>query len=224
MVNVEASKLTKPTDGPISRYINRKISTRITKYIVDHDIPVTPNQISIISFLLSLLSGSLFMLNNLVLGGIVTQVSSIIDGVDGELARALNKVSRFGGFLDAILDRLADTSIIIGLGFLLLSYNGYWHSFSTNQTSLLIISLALSGDIIVSYLHARAEASLGRSLHELCRVPVFASRDVRLFIIFIGGILQRPWETLLIIAILSYTYILVRLLETSILYYRGTLS
>ncbi len=215
--------LVKSTDGPVSKYINRKISTRITHIIIEHNIPLTPNQVSIISFLLGVFSGVLFALNNLIIGGILVQISSIIDGVDGELARALNKTSKFGGFFDAVLDRLADISVITGLSLVMLTYNGYWNVLSV-QYLLLVIIFSLSGDILVSYIHARAEASLGVSLHKICRVPVFASRDVRLFILFIGGLLQRPLETLILISILSYTYVVVRLVEVSVLYRRGVLK
>jgi len=223
MARIDKTVMTKRTDGPISRYINRRISTRLTSIIIKHNIPITPNQVSIISFLLGLLSGALFYMNHLILAGILTQISSIIDGVDGELARALRKTSKFGGFFDAVLDRLADISIITGLGLLIIVRGGYW-SFLSVDYLLVIIIAALSGDILVSYIHARAEASLGISLHKLCKIPVFASRDVRLFIIFVGGVLQRPLETIILVAMLSYMYVIVRLIELSLMYLRGELK
>ncbi len=223
MARIDKTVMTKRTDGPISRYINRRISTRLTSIIIKHNIPITPNQVSIISFLLGLLSGALFYMNHLILAGILTQISSIIDGVDGELARALKKTSKFGGFFDAVLDRLADISIITGLGLLIIVRGGYW-SFLSVDYLLVIIIAALSGDILVSYIHARAEASLGISLHKLCKIPVFASRDVRLFIIFVGGVLQRPLETIILVAMLSYMYVIVRLIELSLMYLRGELK
>ncbi len=222
--SINNKMLVKSADGPISKYINRKISTRITKAIIKYNIPITPNQVSIISFLLGVFSGLLFVHNNLMLGGIIVQLSSIIDGVDGELARALGRTSKFGGFFDAVLDRLADISVITGLGLLLLIHNGYWNYISPYHIVFLTIVLALSGDIMVSYIHARAEASLGISLHKLCSIPVFASRDVRLFIVFVGGLVQRPFETLLVLAILSYVYIIVRLIEVAVLYHKGIIS
>ncbi len=224
VVDTNSKVLVKSTDGPVSKYINRKISTRITRAIIKYNIQLTPNQVSIISFILGVFSGLLFVYNNLILGGIITQISSIIDGVDGELARALGRTSRFGGFFDAVLDRLADISVITGLGLLLLMYNGYWYNVFSYHIVFLIIVLALTGDIMVSYIHARAEASLGTSLHKLCSIPVFASRDVRLFTVFVGGLVQRPLEVLLVISALSYAYVVVRLIEVAILYRKGVLS
>ncbi len=222
--NTGSDILVKSTDGPISKYINRKISTRITKAIIKYNVPITPNQVSVISFIIGFVSGLLFAYKNLVLGGILVQLSSIIDGVDGELARALGRTSKFGGFFDAVLDRLADVSVISGIGLLLLTHNGYWTNILSYDIVFIIIALALTGDIMVSYIHARAEASLGTSLHKLCSIPVFASRDVRLFIIFVGGLVQRPLETLLAVAVLSYVYVIVRLVEVAVLHRRGVVS
>lgn len=86
----------KPTDGPVSKYINRKISIRITRFIIEYNIPLTPNHVSIISFIMALVTLPLYLYGYLIPAGILVQLSSIIDGVDGELARALNMVSRKG--------------------------------------------------------------------------------------------------------------------------------
>jgi len=44
--------------------------------------------------------------------GILVQLASIVDGVDGELARARNMASPVGAFLDSLLDRIADAFVI----------------------------------------------------------------------------------------------------------------
>jgi phosphatidylglycerophosphate synthase len=48
-------------------------------------------------------------------GGLLAQASSIMDGVDGDLARLKKMTSAFGGFMDAILDRYAEALIYSGL-------------------------------------------------------------------------------------------------------------
>ncbi len=209
----------KSTDGPISRYINRRISTRITSLIVKHKIPVTPNQVSLISFLLGVLAGFLYLVNAII-AGILVQISSIIDGVDGELARALNKTSKIGGFIDAILDRITDTAIIIGLTL-------YIHNLNIiNPLHLILLSmLALSADIMVSYLHARGEASLGVHPLKVGSTPSIASRDVRLFIIFLLSLLGALYPilypiTLVIISILGYLYVTLKSIELYMYYKR----
>ena len=70
----------KSNDGPVARWLNRPISIQISKYLVDFDI--TLNQISFVSFLLSILGAGLFAVGNywlLALGGIIAQFASIID-------------------------------------------------------------------------------------------------------------------------------------------------
>ncbi len=201
-----AAMFVKRTDGPISRYINRRISTRITSLIIRYSIPLTPNQVSVLSLVIALAGAYFIAQNPIWLGGILVQVSSIIDGVDGELARARRMASPRGGFLDAMLDRYADTAIIIGLALAVLRY-------STTPLTLIWVMLALSGDLLVSYLHARGEASLGKHPIFIGVIPQLASRDVRLFIVFLGCLVGRPMETIVIIAILSHAYVIAKTLD-----------
>ncbi|MCD6467393.1 MAG: CDP-alcohol phosphatidyltransferase family protein [Methanomicrobia archaeon] len=83
----------KPTDGIISKHINRKVSIRISKILLKTGI--TPNHVSIITFLIALSAAFMFLRGNIILGGILTQLTSIIDGVDGEIARMKNMQTKF---------------------------------------------------------------------------------------------------------------------------------
>ncbi len=198
---------TKPTDGYISRYINRKISMRVTMFIVKHKIPLTPNIVSLISFLMALTSAILFLSGNLILAGVLAQLSSIIDGVDGELARILGLSSPLGAFLDSMLDRIADIAIISAMSI-------YAYSIQGSSLRLLVTSLAaLSGALLVSYMHSKSVEQLGKHPALIGRIRNFASRDMRLFIIFIGSIIGRVYETLLVLAIISYVYVMLKLNE-----------
>lgn len=199
--------MTKRTDGPVSRYINRKLSMPITNFIVRHNLSITPNQVSIISFILGMSVFPLFLLGYALPAGILIQASSIIDGVDGELARARKMTSRYGAFFDAILDRLVDTFAIIGASAFVLLYS------SIDLISLMVCLLALSGSILVSYLHARTEKEFGRHAIFFGHMPSIASRDVRLFLLSLGGITGFVLHFLALIAILSYLYISVKFVE-----------
>jgi CDP-L-myo-inositol myo-inositolphosphotransferase len=180
--------------------------------IVRHGVPLTPNQVSLISFAVAILAAYLLAIGPHWLGGILVQLSSILDGVDGELARVTGRVSRRGGFLDAILDRYADIAVILGLTYYAARIHGM-------GLELLLLSLAaLSGDIMVSYLHARGEASLHVHPVVIGQVPQLASRDVRLFIVFVGALLGRPLETLLLIALLSHGYAVAKTIDVYMKY------
>ena len=205
------AEITKPTDGLVSRYINRKISWRITMFIVKNELPITPNQVSIISFVIAVLCFPFYLNMNPMFGGILVQASSIIDGVDGELARVTGRVSKVGGFLDAVLDRLADVIIITGVAIYVLTYEGL------DPLSTLIISfLALSGSLMVSYIHARGEATLSVHPSLIGHIRGIATRDIRLFLIFIFSIVCMLRISLILIAVLSYFYVASKLVEVLI--------
>ena len=106
----------KPNDGPVSKYLNRPLSALISSYLVKTFI--TPNLISIFSFVLSLVSATLFAVGGyptLLAGGFLAQFASIIDGCDGEVARLKYLESDFGGWFDAVLDRYSDAFFMKGI-------------------------------------------------------------------------------------------------------------
>ena len=202
----------KPTDGIVSRLINRRISTRITRLILRSGAPLTPNQVSIASFLLAIAAAYSYSKGLLVLGAILVQISSIVDGVDGELARARGQASAHGGFLDTMLDRVADIAIYVGL--LVYSYNSSLGGLS----SAALVVAAVTGDLMVSYLHAVGELRFGVHPALVGRIPPYASRDSRLFTIFLGTLLGQVNATLAVVASLAYSYVAAKSIE---LYWRA---
>ncbi|MCZ6635531.1 MAG: phosphocholine cytidylyltransferase family protein [bacterium] len=108
--------LGKPTDGFVSRNFNRKISTRITRLLVHT--PVTPNQISIVTMLVSFLSAWLVASGDyfhLALGGLLFQFASIIDGCDGEIAKLKFMGSQLGEWVDTMADNISYLVFFIGV-------------------------------------------------------------------------------------------------------------
>ncbi len=203
------SSLGKKEDGPVSKFINRRISTKITLFIVSRGYRPSPNMVSLVVFTIGLIPLYLYVTGNPVLAGIIVQIASILDGIDGELARLLGKTSKFGAFFDGILDRLVDIAVILGA-----TYFSYMFLNKTDFASLVIFYFALSGSLMVSYLHIRAEHYLGKHPTFTGSIPQFASRDVRLFILFMGSILGFVFEALALIAIISYIYVLSKFVET----------
>lgn len=100
-------RLVKPTDGWVSRYVNRPVSTRISRWLVRT--PVTPNMVTLVTFLSGLI-GAWFVLDgaywSVLLGALLFQVSSILDGCDGEVAVLTFRESKYGSWLDTITDNL----------------------------------------------------------------------------------------------------------------------
>ncbi len=106
--------------------------------------------------------------------GLVIIGSGFFDLVDGRVARAANKVTRFGGFFDSVVDRYSDASLFFGL---LVFYARGNRFFYVVLTALVMISA-----IMVSYARARAESLIGT-----CRVG-FMERPERLVLLIIGAL------------------------------------
>jgi len=182
----------KGNDGPVSHWLNRPISIQISKYLVDFDI--TPNQISFVSFLLSVLAAGLFALGNywfLALGGIIAQFASIIDGSDGEVARLKYLSSDYGGWFDAVLDRYADAFLLFGLTW-------YVYSQDLSQWALVIGFIAIIGSFMLSYTADKYDNLMKSRIKKGIRM----GRDIRVFLIFLGAILNQAYLVLIVIAVL----------------------
>ncbi|MFC1935821.1 CDP-alcohol phosphatidyltransferase family protein [Chloroflexota bacterium] len=187
--------MTQPQEGIVSRHLNRRLSRPLSALLART--PVTPNQVSLASFAIALISLALFLFGFNIWAGLAAQSSSVVDGVDGELARRKGMATRFGGFFDAVLDRYADVAILAGLT--------YWAFAFEDKVSSGFIGivglLAIVGALMVSYTRARAEASLGVTYHGLA--GSLASRDARLLLVMIGAVIGQGLVTLVVLALLT---------------------
>ena len=189
-------QLFKPTDGPISRNVNRPLSTKISAYLAQYD--VSPNLITLASFILAVLSGLFFFFagyQNILIGGILAQLASILDGCDGEIARLKFKGSDFGKWLDRVLDRYADGFIILGIT------HALWLS-TKNEYVWFIGFLTLTGTYLNSYTAGIYDDLVNKKLiNNTFRI----GRDLRLFIIFVGSLFNQVFLVLIILSILTHT-------------------
>ena len=190
--------LDKPSDGVISRYVNRPLSTRITKHLLKTTI--TPNRVSFFSFVLSMLGAVFFLFAGyipLLIGATLAQLASVIDGCDGEIARLKSRMTEFGGWFDAVLDRYADGFLLLGLTY---------HVYSPNKDFPIIVIgfLAILGTFMNSYTADKydqfMQRKLGRGEHYFRM-----GRDARMFLIFLGGLVNQPLSILVLIALFMNT-------------------
>ncbi len=189
-------------DGLVSRYLNRPLSRPIARLLANT--PATPNQVTILSTLIAFGAGWLLVGGANVWAGIAIHVSSVVDGVDGDLARLTGRSSRFGAVLDAVLDRYADAAILGGMAWWALRHERF-------GGALMLGLIALIGAFAVSYSRARIEASAGISLAgELLGL---GSRDVRLLIAALGCLFGQAWIALALMALLTHTTVLWRLIR-----------
>lgn len=125
------------------------------------------------------------------IGGIVVLLAGILDMFDGALARMTGRVSPFGALLDSVVDRVSEAVALLGL---LVFY--VTHSSPTSSTGAILVYLALTGSIMVSYLRARSEG-LGIE----CNVGVM-TRPERVAILGIGLIVGH-WLPVVILVVLG---------------------
>jgi len=193
---VLTEKIKKPSDGPVSMYLNRHMSVMVSKYLVKT--AITPNLISLFSFILSLIGTAFFFFGSyiaLATGGVLIQIASIVDGCDGEVARLKYQESDFGGWFDAVLDRYADAFILFGLTCYTL-IPGY------NLLSLSVGFMAIVGSFMNSYMADKYDG-LMRKLLGGNRGYFRIGRDVRVFIVFVGAVINQAFLTLLFLALLA---------------------
>jgi phosphatidylglycerophosphate synthase len=105
------SHLGKPSDNRIIRYV-RKISAFIAKPLAYT--PVRPNHVTVLAFFLGLVAAlSMFQATYgwVVLGALIFVVSWIVDCADGMLARLKLQETRFGAWLDLVLDNVVNVAV-----------------------------------------------------------------------------------------------------------------
>ncbi len=189
------SRLSKNRDGPISRYINRPISARITRQLVNAT-NVSPNAISFFSFICCTVAALLFARPGyfpLALGALLAQFASIVDGCDGEIARLKSIESDFGGWFDAVLDRYADAFLLFGLT---------WHIYAPtgNDVFLIVGFLAILGSFMNSYTADKYDNLMETKFDNGKKIRI--GRDLRILLIAVGALLNVTYWLLLAIAIL----------------------
>ncbi len=191
-------------DGWVSRILNRKISTFLSSYLADH---LTPDAATLISFAFGMLSAVVAYFN-LPLGGILYQISSVLDGIDGEIARASLKESRFGGWLDSVLDRFVDVSFLVATTFAL-PCRYFW---------MALVGVTVFGVVMVSYTTERFKGAYGidaySSIRALSYIP--GKRDERIALVMVLALFG--WVKAIFIALSLITNL--RVLLTIYLVYR----
>ena len=113
---------------------------------------IHPNAFTLMGFVLTLAAAVALYKAHLRIGGLLILAGGLCDCIDGNLARAMGKTSRFGALFDSTIDRYSEFVIFLGiLAYCLAHHDGL---------TAVVAFLALCGSIMVSYSRARAE-SLG---------------------------------------------------------------
>lgn len=160
-------------------------------------IPLSPNALTIAGFSVMLLA-ALTIPFNIRLGGLLIIVGGVCDMLDGIVARTTGRVTRFGAYLDSVLDRYADASLFLSLSWYLAAHQNHTGAFLSLGT--------LVGAFLVSYARARAEG-----LGETCTVGIM-ERPERIILMIIGTLTGWLMPIVWILFILTHVTVLQRIL------------
>ncbi|HRR88250.1 MAG TPA: CDP-alcohol phosphatidyltransferase family protein [Methanoculleus sp.] len=132
---------------------------------------ITPDALTVGSFIVSALAGIAFYLGGVVSGTILVALNAAFDALDGALAREMGIAGAHGDFLDHVIDRYADIFIITGI-------------FAGGAAPWQIGVFALTGVLMSSYLGTQAQAvGVGRFYGGIL------GRADRLLLVIIAGAL-----------------------------------
>jgi len=159
---------------------------------------INPNTLTLVGLMLSLISAFFFAKQESLWAGGFLLASGIFDALDGLVARANNRTTKYGGFLDSVCDRFADAAVIFGA-----MYGGLTQLYSI--PFWITGTLAIFGSLMVSYTRARAEAAGANASNG------FADRPARMIILIAGAFIDMVNFAILAIAVLSFITVLQRI-------------
>ena len=141
---------------------------------------LSPNALSLIGFVITLISSIVFGINSLQLdptinfsaiGSLILLAGGFFDVIDGSVAKVTKKISKKGSFLDSTLDKISETIIFLGIAI-------------GEFGNPILCLVAVSSSLLVSYTRSRAE-TLGIDLSGVG----FGERAERILILAVMGLL-----------------------------------
>ena len=161
---------------------------------------ISPNVWTIVGLLFAFISSLVYGISfefSLILGGVILLVSGFFDIVDGQVARYTNKITKSGGFLDSVFDKIAEVAIFFGI-----LIGGHAEPY------LVFIAITLS--LLVSYTRAKADAAQIK----LQGIGI-GERAERLLVIAIIGMIGFMEIAVIIVIIIALITLIQRLIIIS---------
>lgn len=167
------------------RKVTHKIVIPIAATLARLGIPA--NTITILGSVFTMIVALLIALGHLRLGGVLLIGAASIDALDGAVARQVGRATKFGAFLDSVLDRVSESAVLLGLA--------WWYMGQPGQVEEILAYIAIVGSMLVSYARAR-----GEGIGVDCEVGLF-TRVERAILIIAALILGLTTPALWILAI-----------------------
>src|SRR5438552_6445998 len=161
---------------------------------------IHPNVLTFLGLLINIWAAFLLAGGHFQAAALVVIGAGLFDLVDGPVARESNRVTRFGGFFDSVLDRYSDLFLFMGLLVYYASIDRFFY--------IVLTAIVMTGSVMVSYTRARAENTIPS-----CKVG-FLERPERVVLLIIGALFDRMAPVLWVIAILSNITVIHRMVFT----------
>jgi CDP-diacylglycerol---glycerol-3-phosphate 3-phosphatidyltransferase len=161
---------------------------------------IHPNVLTFFGLVISSWAGFLLARGQFQAAGWVIIGGGLFDMVDGRVARETNRVTRFGGFFDSVLDRYSDLAQLIGLQL--------WYGGNNRPGYVVLTAIAMTACVMISYARARAENSI-----PTCKVG-FMERPERVVLVIIGALFNRMAPVLWVLAVLGTITVIHRMVFT----------
>jgi CTP:molybdopterin cytidylyltransferase MocA len=176
--------LGKQSDGPVSHYLNRPLSTRLTMALSPWRVP--PVVVTVVAGLMGLVAAWGLAWGTGLLSGLLIQATNVLDGVDGETSRLHFRSSARGAVLDAAVDRIVDGSLVAGVALWL------WPFHPSLEFKVGILSSSAYGWGFIAYLFQSKLTGFEVSGADRPLVMLLGGRDSRLLILAAGTALYQP--------------------------------
>src|SRR6202167_1864105 len=161
---------------------------------------IHPNVLTFLGLLINMIAAWMLAVGQFRGGAAVIIGAGLFDMVDGRVARATKRVTRFGGFFDSVLDRYSDCALLVGLL--------VWYGSINRPFYVVLTALAMMASVMISYTRARAENSI-----PMCKVG-FMERPERVVLVIIGALFDHMAPVLWVIAVLGNLTVVHRMIFT----------
>lgn len=167
---------------------------------------LSPNQITLLSFMFGIAAAICYFCSSTVLGSIFLFLSGLFDLMDGSVARLTNKKSEFGAVADWIVDKYVDGIVLLAIG--LAGVPAYMSGFNLPEMFYVgVAGAAVIGSIMNTFIKPVTYAEIGYTCKEDGKIsdPLegvgFFGRPETMILLVIGGLVGYIWIAVAVIAV-----------------------
>lgn len=224
----------KSYEGPVDALINWRFSMRITRWLARRSLAITPNHVTVCAILVGLCASA--VASGLVgitgwaqfaIAGVLLQVNSILDSVDGELARLRFQYSKVGQWMDNLSDDIVDNLFVASVGYAL---GGVWLWIGAGAaagrvlvsvtTYVSVYARTGTGDVFAFRWWFEGQGTSTDEVYDPKKVSTwlrsFGRRDTFVFLWMLVGLAGLPWWIVGHGGVIAATYVALLVLHFTV--------